>query len=137
MNDQISLQEALIYIMVITSAADNSMTDKELFSIGEVVKSLPIFADFDADQIIRVAQDCGERLQAENGMVDVLDLIAATVPAKFRDTAYAIAVEIAAADLKVNQEELRMLQLLRDKLNLDKLTVAALERSALARFRAY
>jgi hypothetical protein len=44
-------------------------------------------------------------------------------------------VEVAATDLNVNQEELRFLQMLRDRLGLDKLTIAAIERSAQARYR--
>ena len=31
--------QALIYVMVLMSAADNDMTDKELFTIGEIVKT--------------------------------------------------------------------------------------------------
>ena len=37
MNEPISVQEALIYVMVIVSASDNEMTDKELATIGDVV----------------------------------------------------------------------------------------------------
>ena len=44
-----------------------------------------------------------------------------------------MAVEVAAADLKVPDEEIRLLELLRDALNLDKLVTAAIERSARAR----
>ncbi|MXN65959.1 Tellurite resistance protein TerB [Stappia sp. GBMRC 2046] len=135
MTSTVSLHDALIYVMVITSAADSAMTDRELSSMGQVVRTLPVFNGFDENRIIAVAQECGERLQAKNGMNDVLDLIVASVPERMRDTAYAVAVEIAAADLDVQQEELRLLQILRDRLGLDKLTVAAIERSAQARFR--
>lgn len=135
MTSTVSLQDALIYVMVITSAADSAMTDRELSSMGQVVRTLPVFNGFDENRIISVAQECGERLQAANGMNDVLDLIVASLPERMRDTAYAVAVEIAAADLNVQQEELRLLQILRDRLGLDKLTVAAIERSAQARFR--
>ena len=135
MSERVSLQEALIYVMVMVSASDSSMTDKELHSIGEVIKTLPVFASFDQERIVAVAQDCGERLQAENGMADTFAVIAASVPASYRDTAYALGVEIAVADVSVAQEELRVLQLLRDALGLDKLTVAAIERGAQARFR--
>jgi hypothetical protein len=65
----------------------------------------------------------------------VLDIIATSLPTKFYDTAYALAVEVAAADLHVGQEELRFLQLLRDRLDLDKLAVAAIEHSARVRHR--
>lgn len=135
MSDRVSLPEALIYVMVMVSASDSSMTDKELHSIGEVVKTLPVFSGFDTDDLVLVAQNCGTRLQAENGMSETLNVIAASVPESHRDTAYALAVEIAVADVRVRQEELRMLQMLRDALDLDKLTVAAIERSAQARYR--
>jgi hypothetical protein len=65
----------------------------------------------------------------------VLDVIAA-LPARLHETAYALAVEVAAADLHVEQEELRFLQMLRDRLDLDKLAVAAIESSARARYRS-
>ena len=57
------------------------------------------------------------------------------LPPKLHETAYALAVEVAAADLHVEQEELRFLQMLRDHLDIDKLTVAAIESGARARYR--
>jgi len=48
-------------------------------------------------------------------------------------TAYALAAEIAAADLSVTTEEVRLLQMLRNNLGLEKLTTAALELAARAR----
>lgn len=135
MSKPISHHEALIYVMVIISAADRSMTDPELQRMGELVQTLPIFRDFDMDRLIRVAGDCGEILQGDNGLNDVMETIGSALPEKLYDTAYALAVDIAAADLHVEQEELRLLQILRDQLNLDKLTVAAIERGAMARHR--
>lgn len=135
MNERVSLQEALIYAMVMVSAADSSMTDQELHAIGEIIKTAPVFAGFDPQHLLPVAQDCSTRLQGETGMADVFAVIADSVPASHRDTAYALAVEIAAADLMVAREELRVLQMLRDALSIDKLTVAAIERGAQARYR--
>ena len=40
---------ALIYTMVIVSAADSEMTDRELFIIGDIVKTLPVFENFDPE----------------------------------------------------------------------------------------
>jgi len=135
MNEPISVQEALIYVMVIVSASDNEMTDKELATIGDVVKMLPVFQGYDAARIIPAAQRCGDILQEDNGLQLVLELVGDVLPHKLYDTAYALAVEVAAADLHVEQEELRILQLLRDRFRLDKLTIAAIERSAIARHR--
>lgn len=135
MTDTVTPQKALIYTMVTISAADRTMTDSELLKIGELVQSLPIFREFDSDELVAVAEECGGLLEGDDGLDAVLEVIAASLPAKLYDTAYALAVEVAAADLVVEQEELRFLQLLRDRLGLDKLTVAAIERGARARHR--
>ena len=135
-SSRISLEEALIYSMVTLSAADRSMTDRELRKIGDLVQSLPIFSGFNPENLVKVAEDCGGLLQSDDGLDAVLDVIADTLPDRLYDTAYALAVEVAAADLHVEQEELRFLQLLRDRLNLDKLTIAAIETSARARYRS-
>lgn len=131
----ITHHDALIYAMVTLSAADRTMTDRELKKIGDIVQTLPIFADFDREKLVAAAEACGALLQDEDGLDKVLDLIADTLPEKLYETAYAIAVDVAAADLHVEQEELRFLQMLRDRLDLDKLTVAAIECGARARHR--
>jgi uncharacterized membrane protein YebE (DUF533 family) len=48
---------------------------------------------------------------------------------------YALAVEVAAVDLKLEQEELRFLEMIRDRLELDRLVTAAIETAARARHR--
>jgi tellurite resistance protein len=131
-----SEHEALIYAMVTLSASDNKMTDRELAKIGDIVRGLPAFADFDKEHLVPTAEACGAILQQEDGLDRVLDVIAA-LPERLHETAYALAVEVAAADLHVEQEELRFLQMLRDRLDLDKLAVAAIERSARARYRSF
>ncbi|MEJ8572537.1 tellurite resistance TerB family protein [Microbaculum marinum] len=135
MTKTVSPQEALIYTMVTMSAADRTMTDNELRRIGGIVQNLPAFRDFDKEKLVAVAEDCGTLLNEDGSLRTVLDLIAGSLPQRFYDTAYALAVDVAAADLDVEQEELRMLQLLRDRLDLDPLVCAAIERAARARFR--
>lgn len=131
----ISHHEALIYVMVMLSAVDRAMSDRELKMMGDIVKGLPVFADFRPERLLEVAQDCTARLQADNGLRAVLRLIGDTLPPHLYVTAYALAVEVAAADMAVGREEIRFLQMLRDQLGLDKLTVAALELGASARYR--
>jgi tellurite resistance protein len=127
--------EALIYIMILTSAADSDMTDAELNRIGTQVRTLPVFRDFDQSRFMEIARECQRILQHEDGLEEIFAMVKAALPPKAYDTAYALAVDVAAADLDVKQEELRVLQMLRDRLDLDKLTVAAIERGARARFR--
>ena len=53
---------ALIYTMVLISAADRNMTDAELGEIGEMVKYLPVFKDYDDDKLTGASEDCAELL---------------------------------------------------------------------------
>lgn len=130
---QISHHEALIHIMVTMSAADRTMSDSELAKIGNIVRNLPVFHDFDNERIISVASKCTEMLQDEDGIDKIVENARDSLPANLLETAYALAVDVAAADLQVEQEELRLLEILRYKLNIDRLTAAAIERGARAR----
>ncbi len=130
----LSPQEALIYAMVATSAVDRSMSDQELSRIGSIVSELPMFETFDAaGDLIGVSQDCGKVLAGKNGLNVMLNMIGNTLSADLRETAYMLALEVAAVDLSVNAEETRFLELLARALDLDRLIVAALERGARAR----
>ncbi|HEU4987934.1 MAG TPA: tellurite resistance TerB family protein [Rhizobiaceae bacterium] len=130
-----TLHEALIHLMVIMSAADRDMTDSELARIGNMIRTLPIFRGFDEQRIIEVAGQCQRILQEEDGVERILATVREVVPEKFHDTAYALAVEVAAADRHVEPEELRMLQIIRNRLQLEPLVAAAIERAARARNR--
>lgn len=133
MSQTINHHQALIYVMVTISAVDRSMNDEEFARIGSVTRNLPIFRDFDQERLLHTARECGDILSEDGGLDAVLTLAAEALPAHLHETAYALAVEVAAADLSVQQEELRLLQMLRDRFNLDKLVCAAIERSARAR----
>jgi tellurite resistance protein len=135
MTGTISTEQALIYIMVTMSGVEGRIKAAELAEIGHIVKHLPIFRHFDQARLTTVAQEAGEILQESEGLTTVLGLVAETLPHKLRETAYALAVEVAASDLAVGKEELRFLAILRDHLGLDKLVTAAIERSAIARYQ--
>ncbi|WEZ84561.1 tellurite resistance TerB family protein [Rhizobium sp. 32-5/1] len=135
MLDTLGHHEALIYVMVMMSAVDKAMSDDELERIGALCRLLPIFEDFDDERLVDIARDCASQLSGTEGLDIVLEIIREALPARLYDTAYALAVELAAADLAIRHEEIRLLQMLRDRLGLDKLTCAAIERGAMARFR--
>ncbi len=130
----VSTEAALIYTMVIVSASDNDMTDSEMAAIGDVVQQLPVFEEYEPTLLPETARSCADILSEEDGMATVLGIIAESIPTNLRETAYALAVEVAAADGSVSQEELRLLELIRHGLNIDRLIAAAIERGARARF---
>ena len=130
-----TVHEALIYLMIVTSASDRDMADIELGSIGEVVRTWPIFEDFDKSRLLDVAQDCQILISAEDGLEHVLELAHRVIPTRLRDTAYAAVFEVAAADLEMRLEEARILQRVREHLDIDALSVAAIEMATKARVR--
>lgn len=130
-----SQQEALVYLMVILSASDRDMGDEELARIGAIVRTLPAFHGFEQARTLAVAQDCQLLLQEEAGFAGVLDLIAETLSPELRETAYALAVDIAAADLDIKLEEDRVLELVRRRFDIERGTGLAIERAARIRHR--
>lgn len=125
---------ALVYTMVLVSASDSNMTDRELQTIGEIVSHLPVFADYDRKRLPKEAQACAELLSEDEGLEKVFGTIIAGLPEKLKETAYAVALDVAAADGAVSQEELRMLEVLRHRLAVGRLPAAAIERGARARY---
>jgi tellurite resistance protein len=121
--------------MVIVSAADSELPEAELRIIGDIVGDLPVFRDFDRAELPKVLNDCTELIGRDDGLEETLTTIKAALPAKLRETAYAIACDLVAADGEASQEELRILELIRHRLNLERLVAAAIERGARARFQ--
>ena len=128
-------QEALIYTMVAVAASDRTISEKELARINSMVIQLPVFRDIDSAWLSREAQDCGRILGRPGGMERVVRLIVDALPMPLRETAYALAAEVAASDLTINEGELDFLSLLAEGLQLDALVRAALERAANVRHR--
>ena len=129
----ISHHAALIYTMVIMSAADRDMSDAELGAMTDMVSHLPVFRDYDKSMISKTADSCADSLKSEDGLEKLLKLIRASLPEKLRETAYALACDVVAADGTVTREEARLLDMLRYELQIGKLVAAAIERGARAR----
>lgn len=125
---------ALVYVMVLTSAADNEMRDSELRAIGETVRMLPVFEGYDMGQISEDARTCASLLSEDEGLDAALGLIAEALPEKLKETAYVLACDIAAADDAVAPEESELLEIIRRKLVITRLAAAAIERAARARY---
>ncbi|MBF0324234.1 tellurite resistance TerB family protein [Magnetospirillum moscoviense] len=130
----LSHHAGLVYVMVMVSACDGDMTDAELETIGEIVRFLPIFREYDPALLIKTTAACAELLDSEAGMAGALDVIKASLPAWLRETAYALACDVAASDGEAHPEVMRLLELIRHKLEVDRLVAAAIERGARARF---
>lgn len=133
MASTINPQSALIYVMVTMAAVDGSISDNELKKIGNITSVLPAFKDYSQEKLVPTAQECAAILQEDDGLDTVLGLVKEALPVHMRETAYAMATEVAAADLQIGQEELRLLEIIRHKLDVERLVAAAIERGTRAR----
>lgn len=130
----LSPQDALIAVMVGLSAADAEMKTSELVTIERIVDHLPVFAEYDADRIRSVSQIVYDLFEDEDGLAALFGLAKQALPVNLRETAYAMACDLAAADGVLKRRELRYLQELRIELDIDRLSAAAIERGTRARY---
>jgi tellurite resistance protein len=125
--------EALVCTMVLVAAADGGMTDREIGVMAGQVQTLPAFRDFSSEQL-QVATDAAVALlREEDGLRHAGRLIRAALTPALRETAYALACEVVAADMIARQGELEMLEFVREELHLDPLVASAIERGVRAR----
>jgi uncharacterized tellurite resistance protein B-like protein len=134
---QIDKHSALIFTMMLISAAEGEMADAESDTIGRIVRDLPIFRDFDFEQLPVVWRQCSELLYELLGQDDGADVACKTIAEALdhgsRELAYLLAFEVAAADRSLAAEERNLLELLRQHLEIDRLVAAAIERTTFIR----
>lgn len=126
-------QDALVAVMIGVSASDLDIRTTELVTIQRIVNHLPVFANYDQDRMQVVSKTVFDLFEEEDGLEAFFGLILEGLPELLHETAYALACDVAAADGKLDQAELRFMQELRYALNIDRLHGAAIERGARAR----
>lgn len=127
--------DALVAVMIAVSASDQTLRTAEMVAIERMVNHTPVFASYDIDRLRAVSQTVMSLFEEEDGLDALFGLIRAALPPQLFDTAYVLACDVASADGRVDQAELRMLTELRDELEIDRLHAAAIELAARARNR--
>ena len=128
-----SAQDALVAIMVTVSVSDETIRTSELVAIERQVNHLPIFADYDMENVRGVAQTVYKLMDEDDGLDTLFAMVRDALPDRLWETAYALACDVAAADGSIRQGELRLLEEIRHELSIDRLHAAAIERGARAR----
>jgi tellurite resistance protein len=128
-----SPQDALVAVMVAVSASDEQMRTAELVAIQRIVNHMPVFGDYDQDRIRTVSQTVFDLFEEEDGLDALFGLIRAALPERLHETAYALACDVVAADGRLRDMELRMLEEVREELAVDRLHAAAIEWGARVR----
>lgn len=131
--EALSPQDALVAVMIAMSAVDEDVADIELKWISSIVDILPIFAEYDRDRMESVSGVVSDLFTVEDGIDALLGLVKSALPDHLRETAYALACDVAAADGMLVPTELRLLEEIRHELRVGRLAAAAIERGARAR----
>lgn len=126
-------QDALVAVMIAASASDVAIPVSELVAIQRIVNHMPVFADYDPDRMRQVAQTVFDLFTEEDGLDALFGLIRGALPERLHETAYALACDVVAADGKMREVELRMLEEVREELVVDRLHAAAIEWGARVR----
>ena len=129
----LSPQDALVAVMIAVSASDEQMRTPELVAIQRMVNHMPVFADYDTDRIRTIAQTVFDLFEEEDGLAALFGLIRDALPERLHETAYALACDVVAADGRLKEVELRMLEEVREELQIDRLHAAAIEWGARVR----
>ena len=127
--------DALVAVMVAVSASDQNLRTAELVAIERIVNHTPVFADYDIDRIRAVSQTVITLFEEEDGLDALFGLIGSALPGRLFETASVLACDVASADGRLTEDELRMLGEIREVLELDRLHAAAIELAAKARHR--
>ncbi len=130
-------EDTLVAVMIAVSASDETIRTSELMSIERMVNHLPAFKDYQIERLKEVSNAVFDILADEDGLDMLWDLVRRNLPERMIDTAYAMACDVAAADGKARDTELRLLADMRYELNIDRLLAAAIEAGARARHRLF
>lgn len=133
----ISPETALVYTMVTVAASDEEMSESELTRMTGLVGYLPAFRNYNIERLRGDTETCIDLLQSEEGLDAVFGLVDEAIPETHHDLVYAVACEVAASDSMLSQEELRLLEMIRHYLDIDRLTAAAIERGIASRQKAF
>ena len=126
-------QDSLVAIMIAISVSDETIRTAELVTIERIVNHLPVFAEYDIERLRRVSDFIFDLFTREDGLDVLFQRIREALPERLFETAYALACDVAAADGRLREAELRLLEEMRYELDIDRLHAAAIERGARAR----
>ena len=126
-------QEALVCTMVLVAATDGGITDREIGVMSGLVQTLPAFQNFSTAQLDAAMEATTVLLGEVEGLNHAGSMIRDALEPRLRETAYALACEVVAADRSAGQATLQMLEFVMNELHLDPLVASAIERATRAR----
>jgi tellurite resistance protein len=120
--------------MVLVAASDGGITDREIGVMSGLVQTMPAFHHFSSEKLSAATEATINLMREDEGLSHAGRMIREALEPRLRETAYALACEVVAADGKVGPQTLDMLEFVQQELGLDSLIATAIGRGVRARY---
>lgn len=110
-------QEAFAAVMLAVSAADGNVSDEEVEDVVGRFTRMRLFSDMGTSQLTAMTGRLF-RLLKKGGSEELIRRGAPVLPHDLRETAFAVAVDMAFSDGSVEEEEKRLIERLQQELGL-------------------
>lgn len=127
-------QDALCAAMIVTACADGALNSTEARTVKHNIDVLPIFTGYEPGRFDEIAAIVENMLNEDDGIDQLLELLEQALPEKLSETVYALCCDVAASDGVLEQAELRLLEMVADRMDIDTLFRGAIQRGAAARW---
>ena len=97
--------------MTLSSAIDGEISNKEMQFIQTCINNLPIFKNYNSEDIEKTISMFFELLSGDNDPETIIELIEQALDKKNKHIAYALSVEIMMVEENFTNEKLRLLEL--------------------------
>jgi hypothetical protein len=131
----LSPQAALIYAMVVAAGPARGSANPPAGIVGDLAHHLPILDGLDRGQVAALASDCAKEMAGPGGVERIYGQIRAALSDRLREAAYALSCDVIAVSRR-RQPDVRALEQIRTRLEVDAATARAIERAAEARVQA-
>ena len=113
--------------MTLSSAIDGEISNKEMQFIKDCINNLPIFKNFNNDDLEKTINMFFELLSGDNDPETIIELIDQALDKKNKYIAYALSVEIMMVEENFTNEKLRLLELLEKNFEINDLESASIK----------
>lgn len=105
----LSKQEAMVAVMLAISAADGNISDEEIEDLITRLRRLRLFSGLTDDQLIAATNRPFDLLR-KGGPDELIRSACPALPQQLRESAFAIAVDLAFSDGSVADEEKQLIE---------------------------
>ena len=135
MSQTLQQYEAFAIILLMTVGADGQFTDQEFEDLHTRTSRMHLFGEVTRNQHDAIPEAFRAMLMTNMSVEQMIAAAAAAMHPLYRETAFAVAVDLVYSDGEVGEEEVALIQMLHAGLGIESALADAVVRAASVRFR--